>query len=79
MVNQRFRNSIKNAKTFSGADINSHHNPVFIKMQVKLKKAKAALKQQQIDISMLKQDVCKVKYNVAVRNRFNILCKEETA
>ena len=27
---------------------------------------------------MLKQEVCKVKYNIPVRNRFNILCIEET-
>ena len=29
-------------------------------------------------MSMLKQEACKVKYNIAVRNRFNILCIEET-
>ena len=55
MVHQRIRNSIKNAKKFPGADINSDHNPDFIKMQVKLKKVKAAPKQQQLDMSMLKQ------------------------
>ena len=42
-----------------------------------LKKAKAAPKQQQLDASMLKQEVCKVKCNIAIRNRFNILCIEE--
>ena len=44
MVNQRFRNSIKNAKTFAEAKINSDHNPGFIKKQVKLKRAQAAPK-----------------------------------
>ena len=29
-------------------------------------------------MSMLKQEACKAKYNIAVRNRFNILCIEET-
>ena len=29
-------------------------------------------------MSMQKQEVCKVKYNIAVRNKFNILCIEET-
>ena len=29
-------------------------------------------------MSMLKQEACKVKYNIAVRNRLNILCIEET-
>ena len=65
-------------KTFPRADLNLGHNPVFIKMQVNLKKAKAAHKQQLLDMSMLKQGVCMVIYNIAVRNRFNILCKEET-
>ena len=46
-------------------------------MQVKLKSAKAAPKQQQLDISVVKQEECKIKYNMAVRNRFNILCIEE--
>ena len=46
-------------------------------MQVKLKSAKAAPKQQQLDISVVKQEECKIKYNIAVRNRFNILCIEE--
>ena len=47
-------------------------------MLVKLKKAKVAPKQQQLHMSMLKQEACKVKYNIAVRNRLNILCIEET-
>ena len=29
-------------------------------------------------MSMLKQKVCKVNYNIAVRNRFNTLCIEQT-
>ena len=29
-------------------------------------------------MSVLKKEVCKVKYNIAVRNRFKILCIEET-
>ena len=29
-------------------------------------------------MSMLRQEACKVKYNIAVRNKFNILCIEET-
>ena len=28
MINQRFRNCVKQARTYSGADINSDHNPV---------------------------------------------------
>ena len=34
MINQRFRNSIKQAKTYPGADINSDYNSVTIKMEI---------------------------------------------
>ena len=37
MINQRFRNCIKLAKTLTGADINSDHNPGKVKMKDKLK------------------------------------------
>ena len=37
-INSRFKNSVLNAKTYPGCDINSDHNPVVITMQVKLKK-----------------------------------------
>ena len=40
MINQRFRNCAKQARTYPGADINSDHNPVSIKFKVKLKKMK---------------------------------------
>ena len=41
-VNERWRNSILDCKTYPGADIGSDHNPVVAKVRVILKKTKAA-------------------------------------
>ena len=38
LINQRFKNCIKQARTYPGTDINSDHNRVTIKFKVKLKK-----------------------------------------
>ena len=35
MLNERFRNCIKKAKTYPGADMNSDHNPVVVKINMK--------------------------------------------
>ena len=40
MINQRFKDCVKQARTYPGADIDSDHNPVTIKFKVKLKKIK---------------------------------------
>ena len=37
MFNERFKNSVKQAKAYPGADINSDHNPVVVKTKIKLK------------------------------------------
>ena len=40
MINQRFKNCVKQARTYPRADINSDHNPVTFRFKVKLKKNK---------------------------------------
>ena len=40
LVNNRYRNSVKAAKTYPGADINSDHNPVIAKLNVRMKTIK---------------------------------------
>ena len=37
LVSQRYRNSSKQVKTYPGADVNSDHNPVIAKLEIKLK------------------------------------------
>ena len=38
LVKQRYRNSVKNSRSYPGADVNSDHNLVMAKIQLKLKK-----------------------------------------
>lgn len=38
LINNRYKNSIIATKTYPGADINSDHNPVIAKLNVKMKK-----------------------------------------
>ena len=41
MFNERLRNCIKQAKTYPGADMDSDHNPVVVKINMKLKRTNA--------------------------------------
>ena len=77
MINQRFRNCVKQARTYPGADINSDHNPVTIKFKVKLKKIKRNQAQSQIDYNLLKDDTYKRRYNILVKNYYDVLGSEK--
>ena len=44
MINTRFRNSVKQAKTYPGADIGSDHNSVVATVKINLKKDKGESK-----------------------------------
>jgi len=47
LMNSRYWNSVTNAITYPGADIDSYHNPVVASLRVKLKKVlKARLNKQ---------------------------------
>ena len=77
MINQTFKNCVKPARTYPGADINSDHNPVTIKFKEKLKKIKRNQAQSQIDYNLLKDDTYKKKYNILVKNYYDVLGSEE--
>ena len=77
MINQRFRNCVKQARTYPGVDINSDHNPVTIKFKVKLKKIKRNQAQSQIDYNLLKDDTYKRRYNILVKNYYDVLGSEK--
>jgi hypothetical protein len=61
MINWRYQNSIKNVRAFPGADINSDHNPVIMKMHVKLKRTKISKVQEHWDMNMLNMEENKSK------------------
>ena len=78
MLNERFRNCIKQTKTYPGADMNSDHNPVVVKINMKLKRTNATKRSEQFEFNLLKEETYKYKYNVEVQNIYERLCIEET-
>ena len=78
MFNERFRNCIKQAKTYAEADMNSDHNPVVVKINMKLKRKNVTKGSEQLELNLLKEETYKNKYNVEVQNIYERLCIEET-
>ena len=77
MINQKFKNCVKQARTYPEPDINSDHNPVTIKFKVKLKKIKRNQAGLQIDYNFLKDDTYKGRYNILVKYYYDVLGSEE--
>ena len=71
LIRKRHRNSVKQCRTYPGADIASDHNPVIAKLSVRLKRAmpKSQTKKKDIiDWGKLKVPEMKEKYLVDVKN-----------
>ena len=64
-------------KTYPGADIHSDHNPVIAKMEIKLKNLRQFKRMEQLDLNLLKQESIKIKYNVEVRNKYELLVNQD--
>ena len=62
---QRWRSSIKSAKTRPGADYRSDHELLIAKFRLKLKKVEKTTRPFRYDLSQIPYD-----YTVEVRNRF---------
>ena len=73
MVNERFKNSIKQAKAMPEADISSDHIPFKIKMSLKLKNLRKVKVKEQLELELLQQPEYRDKYNTGVRNRCGVL------
>ena len=56
--------------------MNSDHNPVVVKIDMKLKRANATKRIDQLELNLLKEET--YKYNVEVQNIYERLCIEET-
>src|SRR6187551_1615845 len=55
LIQKRYRNCLKNAKAYPGADINSDHNLVVGEIQVKLKKVWRGETKDKLNIEDLKE------------------------
>ena len=82
LIRKRFRNSVKNCKTYPGADIGSDHNPLVCKISVRLKRVMPASlnkKKEFIDFGKLATPEMKEKYLIDVKNKYEILSMETDA
>ena len=79
MIRKRYRNTIKNVKTYPGADmgIGCDHNLLVAKINIKLKAIKKRRIEQQLDLNMLKNEEIKSRYAVEVSNVYDALNVEE--
>ena len=73
MINERYKNSIKNAYTYPGADINSDHILLVMKMKLKLKIPHKNNRQEKADLQLLKKEDIQAQYAIEVKNRYDIL------
>ena len=80
LIRHRHRNSVKQCKTYPGADIGSDHNPLIAKVKIRLKRStpKIVQKKEHIDWGKLKTAEMSYKYIVDVQNRYEVLLNEST-
>ena len=76
LINDRFRNNVKQVKSYPGADINSDHIPVVMKLKIKLKKMEKPKVREQFDLQLLKEENYKKEYNVEIRNAYSKLSNQ---
>ena len=54
------------------------HNPVVVKVNMKLKRRNITKRSEQLELNLIKKETYKNKYNVEVQNIYERLCIEET-
>ena len=76
-INERFRNSVTQCKTYPGADCGSDHIPMICNFTVKLKKLAKTGALVKRDFALLVNDQSvRDQYNIEVRNRLKALSLE---
>ena len=78
MINTLFRNSVKQTKTYPGADIGSDHNPIVATVKNNLKRIKKKENIEQFNLDMLKDEQMRQQYAVEVNNIFDCHLHEVT-
>lgn len=77
-MRKHYFNAIRQSKTYSGADINSGHSAVICTMHVQLKGLIQQKGTKKLDYAIvLESKEMKEKYNIEVRNRSEVLDREE--
>jgi maltooligosyltrehalose synthase len=70
MTKQRFKNQIKQCKTYPGADINSDHNLLIMESELKYKNIKKKNNFKKWNLQKLKNDETKMEYDRKCRDSF---------
>ena len=78
-VSRQFRKSLQDVKVYRGADVGSDHHLVIGKIKLKLKKGKFEQERRaKFDVRKMSSAAKREEFAVTIRNRFQVLCEEET-
>ena len=78
LVKQRYRNSVKNSRTYPGADANTDHNLVMANIKLKLKKIRRAKKVRRWCLKDLGRKKALFQEEVQKEISKDIECKDES-
>ena len=76
LIRNRFRNAVKDTRTYPGADVHSDHVPVVCRIKIKLKILKKPKQNTAKDLNALKEEEIRNKFSIAVNNRYQELYLE---
>ena len=78
LINGRWRSSLQDVRACRGADVGSDHTLLVAVVSLKLRRARRGQKrEQQFDISKLRDDQIRQAFRRELRNRFQILGEEQ--
>ena len=79
LINRKFRTSVLDTRAIRSADIASDHHLVCTKLRLKLKAApnRRGIRRMRYDTQKLENDGCRRRFRLELRNRFEILQREE--
>ena len=77
MVNNRYKNSVKSTCTYPGADINSDHCLLIMKLKHRMKTNMKIASKRHMNLNLLSNETIKNAYSIAVNNRYEILSNED--
>ena len=71
MIKQRFRNAVKHARAFPGADCKSDHNPVAMRFKLSLKQVPKPVRRNRFLLNALRSDEVKTRFKDSVITKLN--------
>ena len=79
LIRSRFKNAVKQVKTYPGADIGSDHVPVTCKIQIKVrKKTQQPAIREQHGLNKFRDEQNRVQFNVEIKNYYDAQETKET-